>query len=59
MNKNGANSGLMGTGAEVIGVSNINEIKVWVWMLWQSDACEHERHHGVGMRPLVISCSRT
>ena len=29
--------------------SNINIIMVSAWMLWSSDAVEHERYYGLGM----------
>ena len=27
----------------------MNVIMVWAWMLWSSDAVEHERYYGLGM----------
>ena len=42
--------------------SNINDIMACAWMLWSSDAVEHERYYGLGMDgmdALVIGCSRT
>ena len=32
---------------------------IWAWMLWTSDAVEHECYHGLGMDALVIGCSQT
>ena len=32
---------------------------IWAWMLWSSDADEHERYNGLGMDALVIGCSQT
>ena len=39
--------------------SNMNIVVVWAWMLWSSDAIEHERSHGLGMDALAIGCTRT
>ena len=38
--------------------SNRNVIIVWAWMLWPSDAAEHELFPGLGMDALVIARSR-
>ena len=37
----------------------MNVLMVWAWVLWSSDAVEHERYYGLGMGALVIGCSRT
>ena len=39
--------------------SNMNVLMVWAWVLWSSDAVEHECSYGLGMDALVIGCSRT
>ena len=39
--------------------SNMNVIMLWAWMLWSSDAVEHERYYDLGMDALVIGCGRT
>ena len=37
----------------------MNMIVGLVWMLWSSDAVEHEHYFGLGMHALVIGCSQT
>ena len=32
---------------------------IWAWMIWSSDADEHERYNGLGVDALVIGCSPT
>ena len=38
---------------------NINDIMAGAWMLWSSDAAEHDRCYGSRMGALVVGCSRT
>ena len=38
--------------------SKMDVIIVWAWMLWSSDAVEHERHCGLGMDASVIAHSQ-
>ena len=33
---------------------NMNVSMVWAWILWSSDAVEHERYHGLRMDALAI-----